>query len=97
MLGRARLEPRAYFGLTYVRPAPDAVTTSRSVVHSPCGSIRTLKVKPSLSSRAGAEAEISVSEDDLKRSEKEVQDITKSFEARIDEAVAHKEKEVLEV
>jgi len=38
-----------------------------------------------------------VTEDELKRYEKEVQDTTKSFEARIDEAVLHKEKEVLEV
>lgn len=38
-----------------------------------------------------------VTEDELKKLEKEVQDVTKSFEARIDEAVAHKEKEVMEV
>ena len=38
-----------------------------------------------------------VTEDELKRYEKEVQDTTKSFEAKIDEAVLHKEKEVLEV
>lgn len=38
-----------------------------------------------------------ITEDELKKHEKEVQDVTKSFEARIDEAVAHKEKEVLEV
>jgi ribosome recycling factor len=38
-----------------------------------------------------------VTEDELKKYEKDVQDITKSFELKIDEAVAHKEKEVLEV
>ncbi|GAM11395.1 ribosome-recycling factor [Geobacter sp. OR-1] len=38
-----------------------------------------------------------ISEDDLKRAEKEVQDLTKSFELKIDEVLAHKEKEVLEV
>ncbi|MBI2353607.1 MAG: ribosome recycling factor [Deltaproteobacteria bacterium] len=38
-----------------------------------------------------------ITEDELKKCEKEVQDITKGFEARIDEAVAHKEKEVMEV
>jgi ribosome recycling factor len=38
-----------------------------------------------------------ITEDELKKYEKDVQDATKSFEARIDEAVAHKEKEVLEV
>lgn len=43
------------------------------------------------------EKEKLLTEDELKRSEKDVQDITKSFEARIDEAVAHKEKEVMEV
>jgi ribosome recycling factor len=38
-----------------------------------------------------------ITEDELKKHEKEVQDVTKGFEARIDEAVAHKEKEVMEV
>jgi len=38
-----------------------------------------------------------ISEDDLKRAEKEVQDITNSFVARIDEVLAIKEKEVMEV
>jgi ribosome recycling factor len=38
-----------------------------------------------------------ISEDDLKRAEKEVQDLTKACENRIDEVLAHKEKEVLEV
>ena len=33
----------------------------------------------------------------MKKCEKDVQDITKSFEIKIDEAVAHKEKEVMEV
>ncbi|BCS54688.1 ribosome-recycling factor [Geobacter sp. SVR] len=43
------------------------------------------------------EKEKAITEDDLKRLEKEVQDTTKSFETKIDEAVAHKEKEVMEV
>jgi ribosome recycling factor len=38
-----------------------------------------------------------ITEDELKKSEKEVQDLTKSFETKIDEAVTHKEKEVMEV
>lgn len=38
-----------------------------------------------------------VSEDELKKLEKEVQDITKSYEAKVDETLAHKEKEVMEV
>lgn len=38
-----------------------------------------------------------ISEDDLKRAEKEVQDLTKSFETKIDDVLAHKEKEVMEV
>jgi ribosome recycling factor len=38
-----------------------------------------------------------IAEDDLKRAEKEVQDLTKSHENRIDEVFSHKEKEVLEV
>ena len=38
-----------------------------------------------------------ITEDDLKRSEKEVQDVTNSFVAKIDEVLAHKEKEVMEV
>ena len=43
------------------------------------------------------EKDKAITEDELKKCEKEVQDATKSFETRIDEAVAHKEKEVLEV
>ena len=43
------------------------------------------------------EKEKGVTEDELKKLEKEVQEVTKSFEARIDEAVTHKEKEVMEV
>ncbi|OGR25935.1 MAG: ribosome recycling factor [Desulfuromonadaceae bacterium GWB2_53_15] len=43
------------------------------------------------------EKDKAITEDELKKSEKEVQDITKSFEAKMDEAVAHKEKEVMEV
>jgi len=38
-----------------------------------------------------------ISEDDLKRAEKEVQDVTNSFITKIDEVLAHKEKEVMEV
>ena len=38
-----------------------------------------------------------ITEDDLKRAEKEVQDVTNSFTAKIDEVLGHKEKEVLEV
>ncbi len=43
------------------------------------------------------EKEKLLTEDELKKLEKEVQDITKSYETKIDEAVAHKEKEVMEV
>lgn len=43
------------------------------------------------------EKEKLLTEDELKKSEKDVQDITKSFESKIDETVAHKEKEVMEV
>jgi len=43
------------------------------------------------------EKDKAITEDDLKRLEKEVQDVTKSFELKMDETVAHKEKEVLEV
>ena len=38
-----------------------------------------------------------ITEDDLKRAEKEVQDVTNSHVAKIDEVLAHKEKEVMEV
>ena len=38
-----------------------------------------------------------ITEDELKRAEKEVQDITDGHVHKIDEVVAHKEKEVLEV
>jgi ribosome recycling factor len=43
------------------------------------------------------EKDKAITEDELKKYEKDVQDATKGFEARIDEAVAHKEKEVMEV
>lgn len=38
-----------------------------------------------------------ISEDELKRAEKEVQDFTNSHVAKVDEVLAHKEKEVMEV
>jgi len=38
-----------------------------------------------------------ISEDDLKRAEKDVQDVTNGFVAKVDEVLAAKEKEVLEV
>lgn len=38
-----------------------------------------------------------ISEDDLKRAEKEVQDVTNAHVAKVDEVLAHKEKEVLEI
>jgi len=43
------------------------------------------------------EKDKAITEDELKKYEKDVQDCTKSFEAKFDEAVAHKEKEVMEV
>lgn len=43
------------------------------------------------------EKEKAITEDELKKFEREVQETTKGFEAKVDEAVAHKEKEVMEV
>ena len=43
------------------------------------------------------EKDKAITEDELKKYEKDVQEITKSFEVKMDEAVAHKEKEVMEV
>jgi len=43
------------------------------------------------------EKDKSISEDELKRAEKEVQDFTNSHVAKVDEVFAHKEKEVMEV
>jgi ribosome recycling factor len=43
------------------------------------------------------EKEKKISEDDLKRAEKEIQDLTKNYETKIDEVLTHKEKEVMEV
>ena len=43
------------------------------------------------------EKDKNIAEDDLKRGEKEVQDVTNSHVAKIDEVLAHKEKEVMEV
>jgi len=45
-----------------------AVTTSRRVVHSPCGSILVVNVRPALSTFAGAVAEISVARRKVSRS-----------------------------
>jgi len=43
------------------------------------------------------EKEKEITEDDLKRGEKQVQDVTDSFVAKVDEVIAHKEKEVMEI
>ena len=43
------------------------------------------------------EKDKAITEDELKKYEKDVQEVTKSFELKRDEAVGHKEKEVLEV
>ncbi len=43
------------------------------------------------------ELEGEVSEDDIRRAEKELQDITDGHTARIDELLEHKEQELLEV
>lgn len=43
------------------------------------------------------EKEKAITEDDLKRAEKEVQDVTNGHVAKVDEILAHKEKEVMEV
>ncbi|MDD2318492.1 MAG: ribosome recycling factor [Geobacteraceae bacterium] len=43
------------------------------------------------------EKDKNISEDDLKRSEKDVQDVTNSYVAKVDDVVAAKEKEVMEV
>jgi ribosome recycling factor len=43
------------------------------------------------------EKDKNITEDDHKRAEKEVQDVTNSHVAKIDEVLAHKEKEVMEV
>lgn len=43
------------------------------------------------------EKDKAITEDELKKFEKDVQDVTKAFELKMDEAVAHKEKEVMEV
>ncbi len=43
------------------------------------------------------EREHAISEDDLKRAEKELQGLTDRFTAEVDEAVEHKEKELMEV
>ncbi|PLY10644.1 MAG: ribosome recycling factor [Desulfuromonas sp.] len=43
------------------------------------------------------EKEKEITEDDLKRGEKQVQDVTDSYVEKVDEVVAHKEKEVMEI
>lgn len=43
------------------------------------------------------EKEKQITEDDLKRGEKEIQDATKLHEGKVDEVLLHKEKEVMEI
>ena len=43
------------------------------------------------------EKEKKITEDDVKRAEKEIQDVTNAVTAKIDEVFGHKEKEVMEV
>ncbi len=43
------------------------------------------------------EKEKEITEDDLKRGEKQIQDVTDNYVARIDEVVSQKEKEVMEI
>src|SRR3954447_17708139 len=56
LFGRAFL-PLRYFGVVYLPPTPVAVTTSRSVVQEPCGSILASSVRPVSSKVAGADEE----------------------------------------
>ena len=66
---RGRLGRRALPGCTVARTgAEHGRHDVEPVVHSPCGSIVTLNVKPLSSSRAGAVAEISVSRRNVSRS-----------------------------
>lgn len=53
--------------------------------------------RDSIDSLKKLEKDKKISEDDLKRAEKEVQDMTNAFVVKIDEVFAVKEKEVLEV
>src|SRR6476469_2267111 len=61
MFGRALVPLRSYFGVVYVPPTPAAVTTSRSVVQAPCGSLLARSLGPVSSKVAGADYEIYVS------------------------------------
>jgi ribosome recycling factor len=58
-----------------------------------CRNIR----RDSIDSLKKLEKDKKISEDDLKRAEKEVQDVTNSYVGKIDEVLAIKEKEVMEV
>jgi ribosome recycling factor len=53
--------------------------------------------RDSIDSLKKLEKDKKISEDDLKRAEKEVQDMTNSFVVKVDEVFAAKEKEVMEV
>ena len=68
MFGWARRSPRRYLGRTKRPPAPAAVTTSRSVVQEPCGSMVTTNVRPFSSIVAGADAEMVVIRSNVSRS-----------------------------
>ena len=68
MFGLAVRSPRPYFGRTWGPSAPAAATTSRSVVHEPCGSRPTTNDSPFSSIAAGADAEIVVIRTNVSRS-----------------------------
>ena len=67
MFGPVRLAPAVLRRALAPRCAY-AVTTSSSVVHSPCGAICTSNVRPVSSIFAGAVAEITVSRPNVSRS-----------------------------
>lgn len=67
------------------RDAEDAKVALRNIRRDAIDSLKKL------------EKDKKISEDELKRAEKDVQDSTNSHVAKIDEVLAHKEKEVMEV
>ena len=52
---------------------------------------------PVMARNSGPHGDHAISEDDLRRSEKELQKLTDQFVAEVDEILGHKEKELLEV
>jgi ribosome recycling factor len=74
----------------------DIVKQLRKIAEDAKVAVRNIR-RDSIDELKKLEKDKKITEDDLKRGEKEVQDVTNSHVAKIDEVLVHKEKEVMEV